>query len=338
MSEATSPMSDVPGVATHNGSAEIFPADARLEVIFEGTFVGEGIAAAHDGIIYFSDVTPTFRVDNAAGNVWRHDPRSGETTLFQSPSGMANGRKFDHRGRMVYCEGSDYGGRRMTRMDMETGKAEVLAGLYDNKPLNSPNDCALDQRGRVYFTDPRYLGHEPMDQAAQAVYRIDPDRSVHRIIVDTEKPNGIGVTPDGRTLIVADHNDGVLDSRSVPHAEASRGRNALRAYDLAEDGSATFRETLADFHPDAGIDGFVLDVEGNIYGALRSQSHRGLVVLSPQGEELAFVPTAQPPTNCCFGRGEDSTTLFLTEVGPHVYKIPTLKAGYHPDEHYVGSE
>jgi gluconolactonase len=319
------------------GSADIFPVDAQLESIFEGTCVGEGICAGPDGMIYFSDITVTFRFGNQAGIVWRYDPSSGETEIFQSPSGMANGRAFDQLGRMVYCEGSDFGGRRMTRLDMKTKRAEIIAGLYDNKSFNGPNDCCLDQQGRIFFTDPRFLGHEPMDQAAQAVYRIDPDGTVERIIVDTEKPNGLQVTPDGKTLLVADNNDGVLDSRSVPHSEASLGRNSLRAYDLAADGTATFRDTVVDFHPEHGIDGFTLDESGNIFAALRAASHRGITVFDPSGKELAFVPTPMPPTNCSFGRGDEISVLYLTGVGPQVFRINTNVRGYHVDEHYSGS-
>ena len=76
---------------------------------------------------------------------------------------------------MIVAEGADYGGRRVTKTDMKTGKSYILAGLYEGRPFNSPNDITIDEKGRIYFSDPRYWGHEPIEQPVQAVYRIDPD-------------------------------------------------------------------------------------------------------------------------------------------------------------------
>ena len=63
---------------------------------------------------------------------------------------------------------------------MTTGKSEIIAGLYEGRPFNAPNDITIDEKGRIYFSDPRYLGHEPIDQPIMAVYRIDPDGSINR--------------------------------------------------------------------------------------------------------------------------------------------------------------
>ena len=76
---------------------------------------------------------------------------------------------------MIVAEGADFGGRRVTRTDMVTGKSTIIAGLYDGRPFNSPNDITIDEKGRIYFSDPRYLGHEPVDQPVMGVYRIDTD-------------------------------------------------------------------------------------------------------------------------------------------------------------------
>ena len=55
---------------------------------------------------------------------------------------------------------------------MQTGRTTIVAGLYDGRPFNSPNDITIDRRGRIYFSDPRYLGHEPVDQPVEKSERL----------------------------------------------------------------------------------------------------------------------------------------------------------------------
>ena len=193
-------------------SNAIFAPGAELEAVFSDAHFTEGAAVAPDGTVYFSDITFTDQTDMKAGNIWKHDPETGETVIFRSPSGMSNGMKFDAQGRLVIAEGADFGGRRITRTDMKTGKSEIIAGLYNGKPFNSPNDLTIDEQGRIYFTDPRYAGHEPVEQPIFGVYRIDPDGSVHLVVTDAGKPNGVAVSPDQKTLYVVSHDNGAMDS------------------------------------------------------------------------------------------------------------------------------
>ena len=64
---------------------------------------------------------------------------------------------------------------------------------------------AVDRQGRVYFSDPRYVGSEPRELDFEAVFRIDPDGKVTRLETTARKPNGLAVSPDGKTLYVADN-------------------------------------------------------------------------------------------------------------------------------------
>ncbi len=89
-----------------------------------------------------------------AGHIWRYDPKSGNTTVFRSPSGMSNGIKFDAQGRMLVAEGADYGGRRITRTDIETGKSEILTGLYEGRPFNAPTTLPLMKKGEFTLRIP----------------------------------------------------------------------------------------------------------------------------------------------------------------------------------------
>ena len=117
-----------------------------------------------------------------------------------------------------------------------TGKSEIIAGRYNSRSFNAPNDLAIDEAGRIYFTDPRYFGHEPIEQPVMGVYRIDPDGSVSRIINRAGMPNGILVSPDQQTLYVASIKPPLW-----------YGLNALLAYDLAEDGSVSNRRVVVNF-------------------------------------------------------------------------------------------
>ncbi len=309
--------------------ASVLSPGAELEKLFDEAHFTEGPAVALDGMVYFSDITFTYESGMQAGHIWRYNPDTGETTVYRSPSGMSNGIKFDAQGRMIVAEGADFGGRRVTRTDMTTGKSEIIAGLYDGRPFNAPNDITIDEKGRIYFSDPRYLGHEPLDQPVMGVYRIDPEGSIHRIITDAGKPNGVAISPDQRTLYVVSNDNGATGFDRLPAAAPThKGRMALLAYDLAEDGTATFREVLVDYYPQDGPDGLVVDVDGNIYVAVRDVTRPGINVYSPSGEELARIPTGALPTNVAFGRGDASKTLYVT-AGTALYRIQVMKDGYH---------
>jgi gluconolactonase len=314
-------------------AGDILAPGASVELVFDGGAVlTEGVAAGHDGLMYFSDITFSHQTtdDNGvfeAGHIWKYDPASGKTTIFRSPSGMSNGLKFDADGNLLAAEGADYGGRRVTRTDMKTGKSYVIAGLYEGRPFNSCNDITIDEKGRIYFSDPRYLGHEAIDQPVMAVYRIDPDGTIERIVTDAGKPNGVCVSPEQKTLYVVSNDNGNSGIGRIPEdTPAYKGRMALLAYDLNSDGTAKFRSVLVDYAPQDGPDGLVVDAEGNLYVAVRDETRPGIVVYSPDGEELEYIET-ELPTNVGFGRGKESKTLYIT-AGKSLFRVRLKKEGY----------
>lgn len=311
----------------------IVPRDAKLEKLFDaGIVLTEGCASAPDGTIYFSDITFSHvskdkRGFIEAGHIWKFDPKTKKTTIFRSPSGMSNGIKFDAEGNMIVAEGADFGGRRVIKTDMKTGKSYILAHSFEGRPLNSPNDLTIDEKGRIYFSDPRYVGSEPIEQPVQAVYRIDTDGSLHRIITDAGKPNGVCVSPDQKTLYVVCNDNGHFGIGRLPKdAPTRKGLMALLAYDLAADGSAKFRKLLVDYAPNDGPDGMCADKEGNLYVAVRNETRPGVYVYSPTGKELAYIKT-EIPTNVGFGRGAEASTLYIT-AGQSLYRIRLNKEGY----------
>ena len=310
-----------------------FPKGAKLEKLFDGGLVlTEGCASAPDGTIYFSDITFSHASKEKtglleAGHIWKFDPKTRKTTIFRSPSGMSNGIKFDAEGNMIVAEGADFGGRRVIKTDMKTGKSYIIAGMYGNRPFNSPNDITIDEKGRIYFSDPRYLGHEPIEQPVQAVYRIDTDGSIHRVITDVGKPNGVVISPDQKTLYVVSNDNGSTGMERLPKdTKTHKGQMALLAYDLKADGSAKFRKILVNYAPQDGPDGLVCDAEGHLYVAVRDETRPGIYVYSPEGKELAYLKT-EIPTNVGFGRGEEAKTLYIT-AGKSLYRIQTNKVGY----------
>ena len=320
----------------------IVPADSKLEKLFDGVTLTEGVAVAPDGMVYFSDITFSHmaKVENGAfhaGHIWKLDPTTGTTGIFRSPSGMSNGIKFDAKGNMIAALGADYGGRCVIRTDMKTGQSFVIAGLYEGRPFNSPNDITIDEKGRIYFSDPRYMGHEPIDQPVVGVYRIDPDGTITRIITDAGKANGVCVSPDQKSLYVVSNENGGTSAGALSKASTGerpdasavpllKGRMALQAYDLAEDGTAKFRNILVDYLPFDGPDGLVCDRDGNLYVAERAENRPGIAVYSPEGKELAFIKT-EIPTNVGFGRGDDSNLLYIT-AGKSLYRIRLNRHGY----------
>lgn len=308
-------------------SEGIVPKDAELQRVYTGAEFTEGPAAAPDGTIYFSDIP-----NAAPGSILRYDPATGKTTVYRKPSGKSNGLAFDASGRLIACEGANRGGRRIS-VTQPDGTVETLADRYDGKRFNSPNDLCIDARGRVYFTDPRYVGDEPRELPYQSVYRVDPDGTVTRIIADVEKPNGIGLSPDYKTLYVVEHNN---EQVREPDGRVRPGTKALYAYSLRDDGTVGARRTVVSFTPRPGIDGICVDTEGRIYAALRDPAAAGIHVYLPSGRRVAFIPTPELPTNCTFGVGSERDVLYIT-AGKSLYRIRLNARGWHLFERAGGA-
>src|SRR5262245_5611427 len=177
------------------GDADFLAPGAKLEKLWgEGSFT-EGGALTGSGSILFSDI---------GNRIMQFDPTTGAVRVFREPSGRANGLIFDLNGRLIAAEGANTeGGRRVSITDAD-GTVRTLADRYQGKRFNSPNDVAIDRQGRIYFSDPRYGGEEGRELDFEAVFRIDADGSVHKLETTANKPNGLAVSPDGKTLYVAD--------------------------------------------------------------------------------------------------------------------------------------
>ncbi|MFL5806367.1 MAG: SMP-30/gluconolactonase/LRE family protein [Roseiflexaceae bacterium] len=277
------------------------PPNAVLERVFAGCAFAEGPAADVEGNVYFSDC-PNNRI-----MLYRTD---GTTMIWKQPSQRANGMNFDAQGRLVTCcaGGATYpGGARAVLRYEHDGSVTTLASHYDDKPLNSPNDLCFDQHGRIYFTDPRYGDRSDLEQDSMAVYRIELDGALTRVIDDMETPNGILISADNRTLYLVDHNPD------------PGGARTLVAYDIDSEGGCKRRGVLCDYGNGHGGDGMVLDIEGNIYLTAGDGEAAGVYIFAPDGQQLGFIQTPEIAGNCTFG-GPDLCMLYIA-ASASLYRI-----------------
>jgi gluconolactonase len=283
----------------------------------------EGPAMDAEGNLFVSDIQ--------GSRILKIDA-SGRQSTFREDSGRTNGNTFDKEGRLISCEGAENGPggrRRVVRTDMKTGRVEVLTERYEGKRYNSPNDVVVDPAGRIWFTDPYYAADRSvMEHEHEAVYRIDTDGKVTRVITQPAigRPNGIAITPDGKTLYVVDSNYIRPD-----------GNRKIWAFDVMPDGTPTKQRQVFDFGRGRGGDGVRLDVQGNLWVAAGVSAARhanetadvppGVYVISPEGKLLGRIPIPEDVvTNLTFG-GPDKKTLYVTS-GKTIFKIPTAVAGY----------
>ena len=285
-----------------------------LAQVEDETVFTEGPAVDRDGNVLFTNVP--------VSKILKWDPRTKQLSVFRENSNETNGLYFAPDGSLLACEG---GSARVTRTDAKTGKIEVLAEGYEGRRLAKPNDLCMDDRGRVYFTS-RSGVEDPEGENVKAVYRIDPDGSLHQILAwpEVHMPNGIVTSPDNKKLYLIE-----------AHPAADHHRD-IRVYDLNADGTVSNERVLIDFYPGRSGDGMCIDVEGNLYVAAGLHKTRktsetldtkpGIHVISPQGKLLAYRETPEDTiTNCTFG-GKDLKTLYVA-CGSLLLRIPTKISG-----------
>lgn len=288
----------------------------RVEATVTGSKIfTEGPAADAAGNVFFTNT----------GEILKWEPAAKRLSVFRKPSNGANGLAFDRQGRLLACEAADGTNGRVTRTEMASGVVTVLCDRFNGFPLGAPNDVCVDANGRVFFTS-RLANTNPATGNVNAVYRIDPDGKVARVLAAPaiDMPNGLAVSPDNRTFYLIE-----ADGR------ANRARN-IRAYDLKPDGSLANHRVLHDFYPGRSGDGMRVDAAGNLYVAAGLHRTRGtsetlatrpgIHVFTPQGRLVAFAETPEDTlTNCAFG-GPDGRTLYVT-CGKFLLSLPTIQPG-----------
>jgi gluconolactonase len=294
--------------------------DAKLEVITSGYVWTEGpcwVPARGDepGYLLFSDIPPN--------SIYKWVEGVG-AKLYMRPSGYtgvieyggepgSNGLLLDPQGRLVCCE---HGDRRISVVT-ENGGKRTLVDNFNGQRLNSPNDAVFHSSGDLYFTDPPYgLPNNFDDERREldfcGVYRLGTDGVVTLLTTEMTRPNGIGFSPDEKTLYVAQSDPAAPIWKSFPVQEDG----TLGKGKLFHDSSENFALELPGLP-----DGMAIDHQGNIFAT----GPGGVYVLSPAGKLLGRISTGERTSNCKFG-GEDGSILFVT-ADTYVCKIQTKTHG-----------
>lgn len=217
-----------------------------------------------------------------------------EPVIFRKDSHGAAGSTFDTLGRLYLCETK---GRQVTRLDKKGGAAEVLAQAWQGKKLNGPNDIVVRKDGHVYFTDPAFGNQQDTRELDfYGVFHINPKGELSLAATWKTRPNGIALSPNGRTLYVTDS-----DERTV------------RAYDIEKDGVLANERVLV-----SGIEGVPngirVDEKGNLYVAAKE-----IYIYSSAGKRISQINLGEPPSNLAWG-DNDFGTLYVS-ARTSIYRI-----------------
>lgn len=300
----------------HPSLAGLLDKNTPVQVITSGFTWSEGPAWNKAGqFLVFSEI-PSNTVmkwveGKGVGKWFSPSGYTGVTDYGAEPG--SNGLMFDPEGRLVSCE---HGDRRISVMTKNGGKL-TLADHYQGKRFNSPNDIVLASNGNYYFTDPPYgLPERFADPRREmdycGVFLLRPSGEVVLLTQSIERPNGIGLSPDEKTLYVAQsHPEQPTLTRFSVKPDGTVGKGNL-FYDASR-------------HQGPGVkgvpDGLAVDTQGNVWAS----GPGGILVLNPEGELLGHILTGEATSNCTFG-GADGSQLFIT-ADTYVLRIQTKTKG-----------
>jgi gluconolactonase len=187
----------------------------EIEVIAEGLAFPEGPVIMADGSVIVVEIM--------AGRVTRCWKGRSETIC--EPGGGPNGAAIGPDGALYVCNNGGLGHAggptqpgRIERVDLATGKVDVVYDTCDGKPLSAPNDLMFDCDGQMWFTDLGKMHEDTKDMGG--LYCASPDGSrIVRIKARAFSYNGVGISPDMTTVYAA-------DTFSAPSTGASRNRKA----------------------------------------------------------------------------------------------------------------
>jgi gluconolactonase len=296
---------------------KLIPPGAKVERIAEGYDWSEGpVWDKKAAALLFSDVP--------MNTVYQWKPGMAKPTVFLKPSGYtgatprggepgSNGLVIDSQGRLVLCQ---HGDRRVARLEGDrTHTFKTLVDNYEGKKLNSPNDAVYHSDGSLYFTDPPYglLGKnaDPKKEIPfNGVYRLAPDGKLTLLTKEMTYPNGIGLSPDEKTLYVANSDpekalwmafpvkdDGTIGPGKV-FFDATRGVKTLKGLP----------------------DGLKVDQAGNLWAT----GPGGVLVFAPDGTHLGTLNTGEATANVGFG--DDGSTLYIT-ADMYIGRLKTTTKG-----------
>lgn len=288
--------------------------EATLTELADGLLFPEGPIVLPDGDVLFCELR--------GGTVRRVAAGGGEPTLVAEPGGSPNGAALGPDGAVYLCnsggwrwtdlgpltlpgdhhgtQAEDYIGGRVQRLDLSTGAVTDLYTECDGRPLRAPNDLVFDASGGFWFTDHGHRRERDSDRGG--VYWARPDGSeIREVIHPVDAPNGIGLSPDGSTLYVAETHTG----RVFSWALAGPGELAAPNPPFGNGGTL--------LHGAPGNQLFdSLAVDGDGYVCVATLGNGGITVISPDGQSVQHAALPDPlTTNICFG-GPELRTAYVT--------------------------
>lgn len=258
-------------VEIRRGTLSRVTADGRITVVAKTGGGPNGAAIGPDGFVY---------VCNNGGFEW-HD-LNGLTLPGNQPA--------------------DYIGGRIQRVDPSTGAVEDLYTHCDGVPLRGPNDLVFDASGGFWFSDHGKM--RPRDRDRTGVYYARPDGALIReAIFPLDAPNGIGLSPDGRRLYVAETFTGRVWSWEITGPGEVQMASPLPP-------GGTLLAGLPGFQL---LDSLAVDAEGHV--CVATLVNGGITDIAPDGSSIVHHPTGDLlTTNVCFG-GVDLRTAYVTLSG-----------------------
>ena len=281
------------------------PENTKIEIIATGHNWTEGpVWLPKEACLIYSDVPKNI--------AYRWTEKEG-SKIYLEPSGYSgeaprkggkgsNGLTLDNQGNLMLCRSGD---REIATMDASLNnpmpKYNTIASHFKGKRFNSPNDLVLDKKGNIYITDPNY--GLPRDQikelkeiSFQGVYRIDKKGEVKLLSSSWPTPNGIGLSPDNKTLYLANTEPPKLVAFNL--SETGDVSNERVIFDATE----LCKKSISKQQPD----GMAINKEGVIF----MTGPDGILVLTPEGKHLGSIKTDKRTSNCTFN--EDETVLYVT--------------------------
>ena len=309
---------------------QVVAPDAKPKKLAEGFTFSEGPTWLK-GKLYFSDM---FFANPAAGD-WTGSPAKSRL-IVMTPDGkwrvlsagmQSNGTLAAKNGNLIVC---DMFGHRVVEVDPATGRVvRVVLDKVNGKPIDGPNDLVMDAKGGLYITDPQFTPESTKSQPGKQVYYVAPDGTARVVIGPGEyaMPNGVEVSPDGKTLY-------------VNNTWQQPGENFVWAYDVAADGSLSNKRQFAMLNltpavleaakpadrVDSGADGTAVDTDGRYYVATRS----GVQIFLPDGTYAGTIWVPQYPVSLTFG-GANNDVLYIVGESS-AWAIQTKVRGFrHPE-------
>jgi len=260
----------------------------------------EGPVWNEEGFYLFSDITANVVYKLVPGQkkevyISQSGTDNPDDEDLRPGQGGSDGLAYDGDGSLLLCR---HGSHMVARW--KNNGLEPFLSAFEGRPFNSPNDIIVDEKGRIFFSDPPYglkdtLLRPDKFQPAARVYCYDQGE-LKSFCDRYQYPNGVCITPDQRALYIC---------------STKAFEKFISVYDLA---TLQFQKVLAE----ENSDGIKCDVHGNMYCSTKE----GILMLNSEGQRLGLFSFSTVPANHCFG-GAGKKDLFVT-ARENVFRIKNL--------------